>query len=114
MNYYEFMKKACDEVVVQAENGLYYLEPAWRVILDSAGLDCDLVKDVTLRQDQLKEYLELQVIKLNTINDKKPAVIDWLHQTVTAVVEPAMLEEETEYVKNLTEYLQTKNKKIEV
>ena len=36
--YYEFMKKACDEAIAQAENGLYYVEPAFRVILDSEGL----------------------------------------------------------------------------
>lgn len=108
MKYYEYMQKVCENVIGVADNGIYYLEPAFRVMLDSVGLTPDVVDDYELNWDGVKEYLELQVNKLNVLEDKKPAVINWLHQIITAQIEPAMLEEETDYIKNLTEYLNAK------
>ena len=113
MSYYTYMKKAADEVLVQAENGLWYLEPSFRVILDSAELEPDKVKDYEITYAAIKEYMELEVTKRNTIADKKPAVIDWLYETMTSVVEPAMLEEETELFKNMTEYMKAKQDQAE-
>ena len=110
--YYSFMNKACEETISQANNGLYYLEPAFRVILHSEGLDPENVNDYAINWDTVKEYLQLEVSKRNTIEDKKPAVIDWLHKTITTTVEPSMFEEETEFIKNLTEYMNTKNSNI--
>lgn len=108
MNYYEYMKKACDEIIVQADNGLFYLEPAWRTILDSLELEPAKMTDFKLGWEAVKEYAELQVKKLNTIRDSRPIVSDWLADVITASVEPAVTEEETDYLKVLTEYLRTK------
>ena len=110
MSYYTYMQKVVDEVIVQADNGLYYLEPSWRVLLYSADLTPDKVNDTELNWDGVKEYLELHVKKLNTIQDKIPAIVDWVYETITTVVEPAMLEEETTLIKTITEYMQEKNK----
>ena len=109
MKYYDYMKHACDETIVQAENGLYYVEPAFRVILDLAGLNPANIEDYDVTWRGVQEYLDLQVKKLNTINDKAPAVYDWLHKIVTTTIEPSMLAEETEMTQNLVEYMRLKS-----
>ena len=108
MDYFEYMEKISGLVINQLNNGLYYLEPAWRIILDGEGLQPYKVKNVKLSWEMAKEWLDLNIQKLNTEQDKMPKVIDWLHQVITAQIEPAMLEEETELVKNLTEYMRLK------
>jgi len=108
MTYYEFFQKAAEEVLVQAENGLWYLEPSYRTILESADITPDKVKEVKLSWASVLDWMSLEVKKRNTIEDKMPVVVEWLHNLITATVEPAMLEEETEYLKNLTEYLNAK------
>lgn len=113
MLYYEFMRKAVSLAVVEADNGKYYLEPAFRVILSEEGLDPADVTDYEISWAGVKEYLELHVKKMNAISDKTPAVVDWLYETITMQIEPAMLEEENEAVKNLIEYMRLKNGKAE-
>lgn len=108
MDYFEYMEKISGLVINQLNNGLYYLEPAWRIILDGEGLQPYKVKNVKLSWEMAKEWLDLNIQKLNAEQDKMPKVIDWLHQVITAQIEPAMLEEETELVKNLTEYMRLK------
>lgn len=108
MDYFEYMEKVSSLVIGTLENGLHYLEPAWRVILDGEGLQPYKVKNVKLSWDMTKEWLELQIVKLNEEINKMPAVVEWLHQIITAQIEPAMLEEETDFVKNLTEYMKAK------
>ena len=108
MTYYEFYKKAADEVIIQAENGLYYLEPSYRTILESQNILPDGVSDVKLSWNSVKEWLELEVKRRNTMDDQLPVVSKWLYNIITSTVEPAVLEEETDYVKAVTEYLQSK------
>lgn len=108
MDYFEYMEKASKLVINELGNGIYYLEPAWRIILDGEGLQPYKVKNVKLSWEMTKEWLELQIKKLNAANDKLPEVTSWLHQVITAQIEPAVLEEETEFVKNITEYMKAK------
>jgi len=113
MLYYEFMRKAVSLAVVEADNGKYYLEPAFRVILDSEGLNPADVTDYEISWTGVKEYLELYVKKMNALSDNTPIVVDWLYQIITTQVDPAMMEEENEAVKNLIEYMRLKNGKAE-
>lgn len=113
MLYHEFMRKAASYTVEEADNGKYYLEPDFRVILDSEGLDPANVTDYEIGWGGVKEYLELYVKKMNAISDNSPVVVDWLYQIITTQVDPAMLEEENEVVKNLIEYMRLKNGKAE-
>ena len=107
MLYSEFINKAMEETIVQADNGLWYLEPGWRSIL----YDCELLPltagdaryEVTA--ESIQNELELEVKKRNTISSLKPYVLNWVHDIITTSVEPAILQEETDYIKNLTEYL---------
>jgi len=105
MLYSEFINKAINETIVEADNGMFYLEPMWRTILDSNELLFDKISDFEVGPAEVYEVLQLEVKKRNTINSKKPAVIDWLYELIMSQVEPAMLEQETDYLKNLTEYL---------
>ena len=108
MDYFEFMEKASKLVVGELDNGLYYLEPAWRIILDGEGMQPYKVKNVKLSWEMTKEWLDLYIQKLNAVQNKAPEVMSWLYQVISAQIEPAMLEEETEFVKNLTEYMKAK------
>lgn len=109
MNYYIYLQRAANETIAQAENGLYYLEPNWRVILYVAELTPDVVSDTELTWDGVKEWLELQVKKLNTEQNKIPEVVNWIYETITAVIEPEMLEHETSLVQAVKEHLQKEN-----
>ena len=105
MLYTEFINKAMDLTIEQADNGLFYLEPMWRSILNDNQLILKDVSDVKAGWADIYDILRLEVEKRNTINSKKPAVIDWLYELITAQVEPAMLAEETDYIKQVTEFM---------
>lgn len=105
MLYSEYLDKAYEETIIQAENGLFYLEPTWKVILIENDLDPKKISDYKTDWTTICDVLKLQVEKQNAINSKKNYVIDWVYNVITSTVEPAMLEEETDYLKNVTEYL---------
>lgn len=113
MLYGEFINKAVNLTITEADNGLWYLEPMWRNILHDNQLFFNDVTDFEAEPEIVYEALRLEVEKRNTMNSKKPFVIDWLYELITAQVEPAMLQEETDYIKNLTEYLKA-NKDIKL
>ena len=105
MLYTEFINKAMDLTIEQADNGLYYLEPMWRNILYDNQLNVTDISDAKADWGGIVDVLQLEVTKRNTINSKKPAVLDWLYEIITAQIEPAMLQEETEYIKQVTEFM---------
>lgn len=105
MLYGEFIQKAMDATIMQADNGLVYLDPLWRITLHNNNLFFDQVSDFNVSPEEVYETLKLEVERRNITDSKKPAVMDWLYELITTQVEPIMLEEETDYLKNLTEYL---------
>lgn len=109
MLYGDYILKISNAVITQADNGLYFLEPAYKVILSNEGLWPDTVTDQVLNWSDVKEYLELEVAALNTAQSKTPAVIDWLHDVITATVDPAVLSEENDIIKTLIEYRNQQN-----
>lgn len=108
MLYIEFINKAVDATIETADNGLCYLEPLWRNILFDCELDITKVSDVKADWTDILEVLKLEVEKRNVINSVKPYVLNWINNVISSTVEPAMLEEETDYIKNLTDYLKEK------
>ena len=101
----EFMLKAMDATIEQADNGLFYLNPMWRFILEDNRLDWSNISDNVIDDEEVEDVLKLEVEKRNVVNSLKPYVVEWVHNIITASVEPAILQEETDYLKNLTEYL---------
>lgn len=101
----EFMLKAMDATIEQADNGLFYLNPMWRFVLKDNQLDWSDISDDIIDDVEVEDTLKLEVEKRNAVNSLKPYVVEWVHNIITASVEPAILQEETDYLKNLTEYL---------
>ena len=108
MLYTEFIQNAMDLTIVEADNGLFYLEPLWRNILHDNQLFFNDVSDFETEPSLVEDVLKLEVEKRNKINSVKPYVLNWIHEVISATVEPAILQQETDYIKNLTEYLKTK------
>lgn len=109
MLYGDYILKISKAVITQADNGLYFLEPAYKVLLINEGLRPDVVTDYELDWADIKAYLELEVKALNTAQDKTPAIINWFENIITATVDPVMLEEENEIVKKFIEYRNQQN-----
>ena len=107
MTYASYMFKAKELVIQQHDNGTWYLEPEWQDILYREGLgEIDDLEDSYLDSwYTLEDILKLEVEKRNTRDSKKNEVINWLYDLITATVEPAMLQEETDYIKQVTEFM---------
>jgi len=108
MLYSEFMYKAKEETIVQADNGLWYLEPDWHLMLSTIKLNTEDITDFYVGWLEVESILKLEVEKRNTVDSIKPYVLNWIHDIITASIEPTIMQEETDYIKNLTEYLKTK------
>lgn len=98
-----FIKKAMDATIVQADNGLWYLEPMWKQIVLDSGLSISK----TTSWDEVESILKLEVQKRNTINSKKSYVINWLYDLIKFDAEPLLLEEETDYFKRIIEMVKS-------
>ena len=105
MLYTEFINKAFDETIVEADNGLFYLEPLWRNILYDNQLDIKDISDAKTDWNSVFAVLQLEVEKRNTINSNKPAVVDWIYNIITTQIDPTIMDEQNDYIKNVTEYL---------
>ncbi len=108
MLYSEFISKASEITIEQADNGLFYLEPAWKGFLIDNELNVSDISDIETSWNDIQDILKLEVEKRNTINTLKPYVLNWVHDAITSTVEPAVLQEETDYIKNLMEYMKAK------
>lgn len=106
MLYTEFVNKAMNETIIQAENELWYLEPMWRRILFENGLSIDKISDAKkISWNDVEDVLKLEVEKRNIISSKRPAVINWFYELISTQIEPSMLQEETDYIKQVTEFM---------
>jgi len=103
MNYYDIINQAIELVVVDAGNGLYFLEPRYMEALRIAGLfDYPDVID----KDELIEAVHLEVEKRNAIGNKMNIIAAWIAETLDTVVQPAITKEENELMKNMLDYLE--------
>lgn len=105
MLYSEFIYKAKEETIIQADNGYWYLEPDWRHIMFTMKLDPAQVTDYTFGWTEIENILMLESEKRNTIASKKGKVIEWIYDIIETKIEPAILEEETDYVKAVTDFM---------
>jgi len=106
MLYSNFILKAKDLTVQQADNGVWYLEPEWQDMLYREGLgDLEDLEDSYLSGwYDVEDILKLEVERRNATESKKNAVINWLYDMISTTVEPAMLEEEADYMKKILEF----------
>lgn len=109
MLYSDFILKAKEKTIQQLENGVWYLEPEWQDILYREGLGDleDLTDSYLSGWYDVEDILKLEVDRRNARDSKKDEVINWLHDLITTTVEPAILQEETDYIKNVIEFMKT-------
>ena len=106
MLYMDYIYKVKELVLEQTDDGVWYLEPEWRYILAANDMASLELSDFQPGWDIVEDNLKLEVKKRNlSLDRKKLEVIDWLHETITATVEPAMLSEETDYIKQVIEFM---------
>lgn len=107
MLYNNFMKKAEEFVLSYDEDsGLTYLEPDYYAIL--VGLKMNPEEDISdypLTWARFEDRMKLEADKRNKLDDRSKYVIDWLYSVLTAAIEPAMLQEENELMKNMMDYM---------
>lgn len=108
MLYSSYILQAKDLTITQDEDlGVWYLEPEWLDMLYRNGLaDLENLEDSNISNlSEVRDILELEVKKRNLLGSKEKFVMDWLYDLITAAVEPAVLAEETEYIKQVTEFM---------
>ena len=107
MLYSNFILKAKDLTIQQADNGMWYLEPEWQDMLFREGLgELDDLEDSYLSGwYDVEDILKLEVERRNLFASKEKFVVDWLYDLITTTVEPAMLQEETDYMKQVVEFM---------
>lgn len=108
MLYSKFIFHAKQETINKLDNGIWYLEPEWKDIICR---DMD-IKDISELEDSyvsdwwdVENILHLEVERRNAQDNKQKDVIEWLYDLIHSTVEPAILEEETEYIKNVIEFM---------
>lgn len=114
MLYTEFILKAKELTIIQdEETQQWYLEPEWQDILYRNGLgQLDELNDSYLSGwYDVEDILKLEVERRNRLNDKTPFVMNWLYDLLTTTVEPAMLQEETDYIKQVVEFMKVNHEK---
>ena len=112
MLYATFIKKAEELTIQQLDNGIWYLEPEWQDMIYRNILYKNNLNELDDLEDSyldgwytLEDILKLEVIKRNSVIDKKNDVINWLYDVITATIEPAILQEETDFIKNAVEFM---------
>lgn len=107
MLYTEFMKKAEEFILSYDEDsGLTYLEPDYVAILRGLKMNPEEdISDYPLSWAGLEDRMKLEVERRNKLDDRTKYVVDWLYSVLTAAIEPAMLQEENELMKNMMDYM---------
>lgn len=107
MIYVDFMKKAEEFVLSYDEDsGLTFLEPDYYAILLGLKMDPEKdISDIPLTWAQFEKRMELEVERRNKLDDRSKYVIDWLYSVLTSAIEPAMMQQESELMKNIMDYM---------
>ena len=106
MLYSKYMLEIQKLVIIDNDDvGHSYLDPSYKMILIDAGLTPDVVTDYEIDWADVKEILELEVQRREKEFDNSRNVIDWIYSIITTTVDPAMINEENELMKNMMDYM---------
>ena len=107
MLYSQFMHEVMKLVIVDDDesSGYSYQGPHYRVLMTDAGLLPENVTDHSIDWAYVAEVLKLEVERRNKVTDKSRFVADWLFDVITATIDPAMITEENELMKNMMDYM---------
>lgn len=107
MLYSEYMFKAKDLVVTVDEyTNIAYLEPDYRIMLIEEGQTPDVISDYKVDWQDVREVLDLEAHKRNAERNNSNAVIDWIYDTITSVIEPTTAEQQNELIQNVMSYME--------
>lgn len=108
MLYSEFMYKAKKEVIETDEaSGITYLIPCYRQMLRDAELTIDKITDFKVEFSEVEDELKLEVTMRNAKMNKMNIIVDWIAEIITSSIDPAMMQEESDLIKNTVDYMQT-------
>ena len=111
MLYYEYMDKVKELALVTNEkNGLTYIRPDYEYLLETSGLSLDDVTDFEKASGTVVyRQLLLERDMRNAQNNISPVVMQWLYDVISTVVEPAIVEQQNQLIKDMLEYQKEKN-----
>lgn len=102
MDYFDIINQAIQLcITTDSESNISYLEPPYRMLLREAGL----INEEVISNEELYELLKLEVEKRNAKVNRLQPILNWIYDTVSSTVEPAITQEENEMMKNLVEYM---------
>lgn len=109
MLYSKFIFHAKEMTIKQLDNGTWYLDPEWKdIVCREVESDINNIEDSYLTDWwDVENVLHLEVERRNAQDSKTKDVINWLYELINSTVEPAMLEEENNYVKAIIEDMKT-------
>lgn len=107
MYYQSFIMEAEKLTILLTDNGIWFLDPEWKdIICREITPDVDKLEDSYISTwEEVRDILELETKRRNLFDSKKKEVIDWLYETISATIEPAVLEQENDYIKQVIEFM---------
>jgi len=108
MNYHDVVNQAIELTVIQdEETAVSYLEPRYREVLRENELSLPgHVFDGDEKDKELWEILKLEVEKQNAKHNVSHALAEWAYTILTQTIEPELVSEENDLMKNIMDYLQ--------
>ena len=111
MLYSEYMDKVKSIALLTNENnGLTYIRPDYAYLVAASELKLEDVSDFNGVTDSIVlEQLKLERDMRNAQNDKTSVVAEWLYDVITTVVEPTIVEQQNQLIKDMLAYQKEKN-----
>jgi len=113
MSYFDVLNKAYELVIVTDElTAMSYLQPSYKMLLRDNDIHLPGYDAVSNDNDpELWEAVKLEVEKRNAMFNFMNPVAEWVYAVIANVVDPTVTKEENELIKDVIEYINTKNKK---
>jgi hypothetical protein len=95
---------------INEQSGVAYVEPLWREIIVAEDLEKE---NPGVSDAEILEVLQLAATKHNVTVDRSKMVINWLYEMLTNTIDPAMLDQENDLMKNMLEYMKANERRDE-
>lgn len=111
MLYSEYMDEVKKIALLTDENtGLTYIRPDYEYVLSVNELKLEDVTDFKKATEfTVHRQLLLERDMRNAQHDKTNAVMQWMYDIISTVIEPAIVEEQNKLIKDMLEYRKERN-----
>lgn len=111
MLYSEYMDEVKKIALLTDENtGLTYIRPDYEYVLSVNELKLEDVTDFKKATEfTVHRQLLLERDMRNAQRDKTNAVMQWMYDIISTVIEPAIVEEQNKLIKDMLEYRKERN-----